>query len=737
MYARELTSQQLNRAAARLLSDSGPQLAKSAMSGSEWLELTHAATAQRAWPLVAGAIRDGSLIVGAEERRQAAQHAADSLARCVELDRELLTVHRLLADAGIPHSVLKGPAHAALYPDPALRSYSDVDLLVPSSEFTAAAEAIQQAGFLPRQQFPTTAEVGRFGKGKTYTGPSGIEVDLHRSIAPGPWGVAMSEAFDPRWHESSIRLGTESVPALSMDLRFLHSCYNAVLSRDQRGLQRTLDVAMFIERAPISSDGVLELAVSWKGRLVVARAVNEATSQFGLEQSTEIIRWAGRYSPTPREALWSFAAELPGGAGDFARTLSMVDASDKPAAYVGHVLFHEGRSPWPVRVRRLLPSMTRTRHGNGNGRYRGETRQRAPRTEICIVGPLLGGREERVLMAEEQLAAQLSGEGYRVRGTSTQSGRLHRLFDTLWCIWRWRSSTALAIHSLYSGPAFFVTAVSSWFAEKLGIPQVAVLRGGQLPAFSRRHPSWFRRVGSRMRILVAPSSYLAEQLPPLGERRVITNVLPHNSYPRRTRKTARPRILWMRAFEPIYNPRLALEALRKLVSDWPDAMLTMAGPDRGLRRDTELLAAELGLEDHVRFVGFLDEEAKAEAFSSHDIFLNTNTIDNTPVSLIEAASCGLVIVSTDVGGIPYLFEHETDALLVRDNDAVEAARALTQVLGNDALAESLSTRAQQLGGRHTWPAVRNEWRRVVEEIGGIMPPADTTPLTGHAAIDVP
>ena len=59
-----------------------------------------------------------------------------------------------------------------------------------------------------------------------------------------------------------------------------------------------------------------------------------------------------------------------------------------------------------------------------------------------------------------------------------------------------------------------------------------------------------------------------------------------------------------------------------------------------------------------------------------DIFLNTTGVDNAPVSVVEAMACGLCVVSTNVGGIPYLLEHEYDSLLVPSNDPAAMATAV-------------------------------------------------------------
>ena len=110
----------------------------------------------------------------------------------------------------------------------------------------------------------------------------------------------------------------------------------------------------------------------------------------------------------------------------------------------------------------------------------------------------------------------------------------------------------------------------------------------------------------------------------------------------------------MRTFEHAYNPHLAVEVLALVRKERPDATMTMGrSGQRRVGLGPRAVNAR-GLGEAVSFPGFLDEAGKARAFTDHDVFLNTNRIDNTPVSVIEAAAHGLPIVATEVGGIPYL-----------------------------------------------------------------------------------
>ncbi len=67
---------------------------------------------------------------------------------------------------------------------------------------------------------------------------------------------------------------------------------------------------------------------------------------------------------------------------------------------------------------------------------------------------------------------------------------------------------------------------------------------------------------------------------------------------------------------------------------------------------------------HVDFWASVEKSEVPAWLAKGDIFLNTTNVDNTPVSVIEAQAAGLCVVSTNVGGIPFLLENGKDALLV-------------------------------------------------------------------------
>lgn len=322
-----------------------------------------------------------------------------------------------------------------------------------------------------------------------------------------------------------------------------------------------------------------------------------------------------------------------------------------------------------------------------------------------------------VVTQGEILAGLFTGDGYSVRMTSTIPNRVLRLADTVCAVGLWRGVDVL-VHSLFSGNAFRITQVASAIASARGIPQILVFRGGNLPEYAPRHERRVRRVLDRASVLVSPSGFLAGFFRRWGgyQAEVIPNVLAIDRYQFRERRSVRPRILWMRTFSDPYNPDMAVHALERVLRKHSDATLTMGGRQEKAVQSVKNLVAERGLLDRVRFTGFMEAEDKQREFAEHDIFLNTNRVDNTPVSVLEACAFGLPVVATRVGGIPFLLENEKTALLVNDEDVDGMAAAVSRLCDEPNLSSRLSTNGRKLAESCAWSAVKNQWDMLFEKV---------------------
>jgi len=308
-------------------------------------------------------------------------------------------------------------------------------------------------------------------------------------------------------------------------------------------------------------------------------------------------------------------------------------------------------------------------------------------------------------------------DGYLVQAASFSKSKLGRITETLGMILAHHRKIDVLLLSVYVGQSFILEDLVSCLAQYFRIPTVMVLHNGLTPAFVSLFPGWTSRVFRRAVALVAPSPFLPRALKPYGwPVRIIPNPVDISAYPFRLRQQAAPSLLWMRSFYPYYNPHMALRVLRRLVAAYPQASLAMAGKDKGLQAELIETVAQWGIQAQVRFPGFLNGDAKIRTFQQTDIFINTNSVDNTPVSVVEAWAMGLPVISTNVGGIADLVEDGETGLLVRDDDDTAMAEAIQRLMQEPALAEKLSCQGRAQAEKFSWQAVRPQWQALFDEI---------------------
>lgn len=317
------------------------------------------------------------------------------------------------------------------------------------------------------------------------------------------------------------------------------------------------------------------------------------------------------------------------------------------------------------------------------------------------------------------LARRLRALGWTIFLTSDKPNKVHRLFDMISTAVRRRRQYSLAHVDVFSGPAFMWADAVGRILKTLKKPFVLTLKGGDLPGFGQRWPGRVKRLLNSAAVVTTPSHYLLYNMSCYSKNvQLIPNSLDSQKYPYKVRSSLQPRLIWLRAFHEIYNPSLAPLVLSRLIQDFPDISLKMIGPDKGdgsLNR-TQNKVKELGLNGRVIFSGMVPKKDVPLWLNKGDIFLNTTNVDNTPVSVIEAMACGLCVVSTNVGGIPYLLEHGRDALLVPPEDPEAMARAVRRILTEPGLSAHLSRNARKKVEGFDWSITLPQWEALLTRV---------------------
>jgi glycosyltransferase involved in cell wall biosynthesis len=339
---------------------------------------------------------------------------------------------------------------------------------------------------------------------------------------------------------------------------------------------------------------------------------------------------------------------------------------------------------------------------------------------VLLVGTFLSASGHSRSVCED-LAQRLLDSGWHVITTSSKPGRVARLIDMLRVVWRFRADYTVAHVDVFSGPAFLWAEAVCSLLQFLRKPIILTLHGGGLPSFSERWPKRVGRLLAKAKVVTTPSSYLYSQL--RAFRRDLTllpNAIDLEQYPFRLRQQPHPHLIWLRAFHRIYNPALASRAAALLNLEFPDLKLKMFGPDQadGSLSETRQVADHLRIVSSIEIVGIIPKSHVPAALNEGDIFLNTADIDNTPVSVLEALASGLCVVSTNVGGIPYLLKNEENAILVDPNDAEAMAKAVHRILTEPGLAERLSKNGRKRVEEFDWPVILVQWEKLIEQVQG-------------------
>jgi glycosyltransferase involved in cell wall biosynthesis len=335
---------------------------------------------------------------------------------------------------------------------------------------------------------------------------------------------------------------------------------------------------------------------------------------------------------------------------------------------------------------------------------------------VLLIGNFLSGANGSRGVCEE-LAARLTARGWPVLTASAKPARLPRLWDMVRTVVRRRGEYVVANVDVFSGPAFVWSEAVCAALRRCGKPYGLTLHGGNLPDFAGRRPRRVRRLLQSARVVTTPSRYLQEQMAAYrADLQLLPNAVELDRCRFRLRSAARPSLVWLRAFHEIYNPTLAVQVVRLLAAEFPDVQLTMVGPDKGDGSRQQVAQAAAGLDGKLVFPGPVPKTAVPDWLNRGDVFLNTTNVDNAPVSVLEAMACGLCVVSTNVGGLPYLLRDGHDALLVPPNDAPAMASAVRRLLREPALAEQLSREGRATAERYDWALVLPQWETLLASL---------------------
>ncbi|WP_270829824.1 glycosyltransferase family 4 protein [Aeromonas sp. QDB63] len=317
----------------------------------------------------------------------------------------------------------------------------------------------------------------------------------------------------------------------------------------------------------------------------------------------------------------------------------------------------------------------------------------------------------------ETLSQKLSDK-FHILTFSDKKNKIYRFFDMLFGLIKNHDSAKLVLIDTYSSLNFFYAFAISQICRLLDIKYIPILHGGNLPLKLVKNRRMSNMIFANAYINVAPSFFLFDEFTKSGFRvKHIPNCINIDDYPIIEKTYDYPRLIYVRAFAEIYNPLMAARVLKKLVELDSRSRLYMVGPikDNSYKEFSNYIKKQ-NLQDNIEVYGILTRQEWVRQSAKCNIFINTTNFDNTPVSIIEAMALGFPIVSTNVGGIPYMISNNINGMLCNPNDDNEMADSVIKIINNYELQSKMKENAIDSAKAYSWARVEQQWLELLEAV---------------------
>ncbi len=254
---------------------------------------------------------------------------------------------------------------------------------------------------------------------------------------------------------------------------------------------------------------------------------------------------------------------------------------------------------------------------------------------------------------------------------------------------------------------FFPAVLGIKVGNQLGKRVVLTYHGGGGESFFNKHSRLIHNYLTRTNANVVLSGFLARVFEKHGlPYIVIPNIVEMDASRFRERNPIQPCFICIRAHEELYNIPCVLRAFQQVQKQIPEASLILVGTGslhEVLMRQVETMALL-----NVTFTGRVDNSEIFEYLDQADIMLSAPRVDNMPVSLIEAMNAGLLVISSKVGGVPYMIEDGVNGLLFESDNDKELAEKMVFVTDNQKTARNMVQSARQSVQQYQWLNVKKK-----------------------------
>ena len=161
-----------------------------------------------------------------------------------------------------------------------------------------------------------------------------------------------------------------------------------------------------------------------------------------------------------------------------------------------------------------------------------------------------------------------------------------------------------------------------------------------------------------------------------------------------------------------------VECGRYLCKERSEFYFIIAGKGRDLKK-LKNKTKKAGIQDKFIFLGQVDKENLVKLYQDATLFIFPSYHEGLPTVILEAMSCGLPIIATDVRGNRDLISAGENGILVPPRSPRKIAEAITTLIDDETLRKRLGKNAREtIENRYTWNAVSNKFLKCYESLAG-------------------
>lgn len=329
---------------------------------------------------------------------------------------------------------------------------------------------------------------------------------------------------------------------------------------------------------------------------------------------------------------------------------------------------------------------------------------------ICNYRAGVGGISGQVEILEKKLRE----EGYSCDIISTNGSLIKRGKAVLSLLFKGSGYDIFHIHACSWG-GFFPAIVGIPIGRFLHKRIVLTYHGGGANAFFSNKKKLVQYFLKKTDVNIALSGFIGGEFNRLGlPYTIIPNIIELDDKHFRRRTQVAPKFISTRSFAETYNIPCTLNAFISVKKQLPQAELMLLG-DGPLRESLERFVEDNDIKD-VTFIGKVENCLIYKYLDKADVMVSSPRIDNMPVSILEGFNAGLLVISSNVGGVPYMIKDGVNGYLFENGNSEDLAEKMIKAVSSNDSFFSITEKAHESLSFYSWPSVKEKLLSIYEGI---------------------